>query len=557
MVIEIVWDNRCCLQFLWWGQKPQEHPRTVFELGLSQLPNFVFQELQFRELHSVKMDVSVTEVKETGGSRKRPETCEDNKDFLSNLPDPILVHILSFLPLRDAIKTVLFRQFGNLWLSMPVLDLDNCLYHEYEDYDFEYDDCDYENFMDLIHQVWNYHNDTTLDKLRLKLCFELQSKNGPASDYANKEKERAAADQIENLVVHAISRKVKILDLDFKGCAISGSMDPLTFYEFPDHFRSNYLTDLRLAACDITSFEEINLPALRVLFLKDVAVSDEVMEKLLLGCQFLEDLSVVNCYGLGKMYCMNPNLKKVMVFVNIESRQLFLSCPHAVSLHLSGWIQGATLLNVSSLVDCSLSFSYKFKCEQRSYDSISRLLLGVHRCKTFIPCTWSILVLTIWKLNNFPCPRFKWKNLRLTLDLTKWHHPGLSLLFKSSQSLETLSMYISHSRVSISQFVKAARWIEDYEFDVQKYWDLQEADFPFLESITLHGHINEPSVIQMLKFLLKNAPRLRQVLISAKHPAASERKSKPYTSGQLKLLRHVLMTNANAFPYRVHSRQAK
>ncbi|KAL0312441.1 UNVERIFIED_CONTAM: putative F-box/FBD/LRR-repeat protein [Sesamum radiatum] len=382
------------------------------------------------------MDVSVTEVKETVGSQKMPKTYEDNKDFISYLPDPILVHILSFLPLRDAIKTVLFRQFGNLWISMPVLDLDNCLYHEYEDYDFLLD-CDYDNFMDVIHQVCNHHNNTTLDKLHLKLCFEQHSKNGPASDYAE-EKERAAADQIENLVVHAISRKVKILDLDFKCRAISGSMDPLAFYEFPDLFRSNYLTDLRLASCDIRSFEEIYLPALRVLFLEEVL---------------------------------------------------------------------------------------------RSYDSISRLLQEVRRCKTFTPCTLSILVLSIWKLKKIPCPRFEWKNLRLTLDLTKWHHLGLALLLKSSQTLETLSMYISHNRFGISQFVKAAHWIQDYEFNVQKYWDLQEAEFPFLESITVHGDVNEPSVIQVMKFLLKSAPRLRKMVISAKnlYPAASGRKNDPYS----------------------------
>ncbi|KAK4435487.1 hypothetical protein Salat_0712100 [Sesamum alatum] len=388
------------------------------------------------------MNISVDEVKETGGGRKKPKTCEGNKDFFSYLPDPILMHILSFLPLRDAIKTVLFRRFGNLWLSMPVLDLDNCLYHEYgDDYD-EDDDCDYKNFMDVVNQVRNHHNDTTLDKLRVKLYFELHySKNGPASDNANAKKERAAADQIGNLVGYAISRKVKILDLDFRGCATPGIMNPLTYFAFPDLFRSNYLTDLRLVACDIRSFEEINLPALRVLFLKELAVTDK-----------------------------------------------------------------------------------------RAYITIRRLLQAVHHCKTFSPCSWSILVLSIWKLKNIPCPHFKWKNLRLTLGLTKWHHPGLSLLFKKSQSLETLSMYISPSTSNIFQF-EEARWMSEHEFDGEKYWDSQEADFPFLESITVHGHINEPCVMQMVKFLLKNAPRLRQMVISAKnlsHPG-----NYPYTSEQL------------------------
>jgi hypothetical protein len=50
-------------------------------------------------------------------------------DFLSNLPDPIIHHIMSFLPTRDSTRvSILSKRLGSVCRSYPILDFDQPLY---------------------------------------------------------------------------------------------------------------------------------------------------------------------------------------------------------------------------------------------------------------------------------------------------------------------------------------------------------------------------------------------------------------------------------------------
>ena len=55
---------------------------------------------------------------------ERAETAAST-DIISSLPDCLLSHILSFLPIRDSAATsVLSRRWRHLWILVPILDLD-------------------------------------------------------------------------------------------------------------------------------------------------------------------------------------------------------------------------------------------------------------------------------------------------------------------------------------------------------------------------------------------------------------------------------------------------
>ncbi|PRQ17700.1 putative F-box domain-containing protein [Rosa chinensis] len=48
-----------------------------------------------------------------------------NEDRISELPDAILCHILSFFSTREAVKTsILSHRWKNVWASVPNLDFD-------------------------------------------------------------------------------------------------------------------------------------------------------------------------------------------------------------------------------------------------------------------------------------------------------------------------------------------------------------------------------------------------------------------------------------------------
>ncbi|GER41518.1 F-box family protein [Striga asiatica] len=474
------------------------------------------------------MDISSNEEEEIFSHTKRvKKSHEENHDFFSDLPDPILVHILSFLPLRDAIRTVVLPRFGKLWLSLPVLDLDNCVYHE-DDEDTDVVICDNENFMHVVHQVWNHQGENTLNKLHLRFALALtyshyteSDLNNPnLSDYERRkvDKKRAALYQVGKLIGYAVSRKVKVLDIDLEGCDFIEQ-----YYELPDVLNTGYLTNLRLAACDIRSCEQINLPALRVLFLNKVLLSDEAIERILNGCPFLEDLSLFDCHGFRQLNSKNPNLKKLMLSLAVNKWIVVVQCPHVVSIGISGWIEGVFLEHVSSLVEASVDYISSFRCMDRKYVLVRALLFMASRCRTFSICDGSVLLMSIWKLKNVVCPQFQWKHIKVKLHLTKWDLPGLSLLLKhSSSSLVELTMLALGQSDSFFQTADT-KWIWEYDFDGEGYLNSQEATLPCLESIRIHScHIRDPYFIQIVKFLLKNTPRLQKMVISTERRFTSE-----------------------------------
>ncbi|KAJ3673881.1 hypothetical protein LUZ60_005873 [Juncus effusus] len=57
--------------------------------------------------------------------RRRSNHQELESDRLSDLPEPLLLHILSFLPTKSSIRTsLLSRRFRHLWTASPSIDLD-------------------------------------------------------------------------------------------------------------------------------------------------------------------------------------------------------------------------------------------------------------------------------------------------------------------------------------------------------------------------------------------------------------------------------------------------
>lgn len=53
----------------------------------------------------------------------------DNADRISALPEPLLQHIMSFLPSKDAVRTRLLSEiWEKAWCTFPVLNFDEDLF---------------------------------------------------------------------------------------------------------------------------------------------------------------------------------------------------------------------------------------------------------------------------------------------------------------------------------------------------------------------------------------------------------------------------------------------
>ncbi|XP_061371781.1 F-box/LRR-repeat protein At3g26922-like isoform X2 [Gastrolobium bilobum] len=69
-------------------------------------------------------EMGVVENESEEPNMKRAKQSENNEDRLSDLPDCVLIHLMSFVPTKDAIRTcVLSRRWKNLWKQLPSLIL--------------------------------------------------------------------------------------------------------------------------------------------------------------------------------------------------------------------------------------------------------------------------------------------------------------------------------------------------------------------------------------------------------------------------------------------------
>ncbi|MED6151367.1 hypothetical protein PIB30_081874 [Stylosanthes scabra] len=86
----------------------------------------------------VKMRIICRKMKRARCTQNQNESDANGVDRLSDLPDSILLHIMSFMMIRDAVKTcILSRMWENLWKFMPNITLhtadfrNHCVFSEF------------------------------------------------------------------------------------------------------------------------------------------------------------------------------------------------------------------------------------------------------------------------------------------------------------------------------------------------------------------------------------------------------------------------------------------
>lgn len=332
-------------------------------------------------------------------SSKRTRSEEGQNDWISQLPESVLVDILSYLPTKDAVKMTLISRFRNLWTYIRCLSFDECAYHDHSSYDGEnYDGPHYdESFLNLIRHVLILHERTTIDEFHLKFAFNLF--NAIHDDHYNSDgyasKERRMASELTTWIKFSLRKQVKVLDIDLLGCGLS---EPEVNYELPTSIlTNNYLKELSLAGCGIEEKGRIHLTSLTMLSLKEIILSDKIMGEIIVGCPMLEELSLDGCCGLRKLKLTTSNIKRLRIFIGwrneVANSRLEISCPGLKSLELAGSIQLVQLKYSSSISDASLYYSRTFMCERMIYEKVQMLLWKLAEVNVFIPCTWTILVL--------------------------------------------------------------------------------------------------------------------------------------------------------------------
>ncbi|KAJ0228662.1 hypothetical protein HA466_0323080 [Hirschfeldia incana] len=362
-------------------------------------------------------------------------------DCISSMPDVILHHILSFIPICLAIRSsALSRRWRHVWCETPRLDFRAYHYHP----------------MASVRDI----NQTLVSYKSPKITSFHLSDPGWVPQLEP---------QINSWIEFAVSRNVEQLFMSF-GCRV----DHRT-YRFPNSFyRSSSLENLRLDFITIPGCT-VSWKSLRSLTLDYCFQS---LDDVLSGCPVLESLTLGYCGGVR---CLDLSKSPTLTILKITRRlyawenrgSMEIVAPHLRFLELSNSDEPCTLVDVSSLTKAKIDIHVlPDPYQYHSYDDdvkadflrlenmLLKMLAQLQNVEQLTFETTFLQIISLAELRGVPFPMLKVQTLTLHTMIAKSVTPGITTLLQSSPALKKLIVYATEPKS-----------IEDRDLDV--YLDSQ------------------------------------------------------------------------------------
>ncbi|XP_076954445.1 FBD-associated F-box protein At4g10400-like [Bidens hawaiensis] len=405
-------------------------------------------------------------------SRKQTASSK-NADLISSLPEELQSHILSLMPTKYAVQTIILsKRWRYTWMHITKLDFD-----------------------DIPHNIGSGNVAQSVDGV-LASCKTSQLEFFRLNISSN----RVQKSSVSNWIDKAVRLNIRELDIQVK------------FLELPSSlFTCRTLTKLRLdPESPIRTVWEcpsvVSLPCLKTL---DIVVYTNPLVyafKLILACPILENLSLKVVWHSGvEDYVFNiPTLKRLKLTLLDSSRtnKVVLRVPNLEHLSFDGILRSLFVMeNVPALVEGSFSF-YK-----RSFNNLSfELLKGISGVK-------SLFLQKIRETQSedsslhkilFASPLPVFLNMK-HLELKGLWHFGLILNFlESSPELEEI--YIEK--------LQGSHWIAPKS--------VPACMLAKLTTIKLLNFMGRKCDMPFVKFLLGNANVLKRVTINLEKSSIEE-----------------------------------
>ncbi|KAL9159224.1 hypothetical protein ABFS82_08G119900 [Erythranthe guttata] len=404
-------------------------------------------------------------------------------DWISELPDEILVHILSLLSLKEAARTsVLSSRWINLWKHTPSLCFDaqqsliDKLY-----LDVELLESERLKYVKWVNSVIQSHISPALKEFKIR--FNL-----------NKSSSKAITQWLE----FAFSRKVERLELDIK--TRHGSSK---YYCFPDEFLTltNFRPPPNFQPASHSMLVAAGFKSLKALVFKFVRVSGGAIEFLLHNCPLLEQLIVHESNKLSKLQVCGSSLK-------LKHLEIVHCCPGLESLKVSApklttlivtTVTGLLLENVPMLVNVSV------RCDPDSI-SIKRLFdVVLSRCISHMHTLY---------LGQYSCG-FLRGEMDEICDLPKM--PNLKKLVieycgRGHESLIRLAALIRASPY-LEEFVLQFNWSTLPREDRQIEGAVANSPHHHLKIFKFCSYYGSANDVELLSYILENCIVLEKIII--------------------------------------------
>ncbi|KAK6120284.1 hypothetical protein DH2020_045975 [Rehmannia glutinosa] len=403
--------------------------------------------------------------------KKRAKRCHGDDDRISQLPDDILVIILSFLSLTEAARTsVLSSRWINLWKHTSSLNFDaesalqKIAEPEVVEKKYELLEMERPKYIKWVKRVLQSHKAPTLKEFRI--CFALSRSNRNA---------------ITRWLKFAFARKVERLELDLDGELLMLSR-PYENYTFPEELLTRSI-----------GAASIDFKSLRALSLKFVNVSGEAVEFFLRNCPLLEKLVVRGTEKISNLEVCGPSLmlKHLELCNCYHIKSIMISAPNLTSLSVS-ILKGLVLVNVPMLVELSVSN-------------------GIDPIKYLIPalaCCISQLEILALQLHN-PLE-----------NKEDYKFPELPKLKKLVINYGVARR--DESLIQLTPLIRASPYLEEFVFQVCLFYHIgsdrefeNTLSFPHqhLKMFKFCGYYGGTSDFELVRYILENCVALEKMII--------------------------------------------
>lgn len=362
------------------------------------------------------------------GRQSRRENKSEGIDYISHLPEAIILHILSFLPLKELVAVSFLSR---LWQGMVLalismvpsnLNLDEikmmgkyvcrreicypkhgdghtpdsahqCLCHSVR--------AARRKFEEFVDRTLLLHTGCTIEKLRLSICYDqnMPLKNSTETYDAHSEYTK----RIEKWVQFAFRNNIKILELDFS----KGKMFEPTgwdkIYDMPHgNFAPKNLRTFILNYCKQSPSIFVVFGSLQRLSFKQVkffGCSVLTIGELVAKCPTLEDLSLEYCIIPNDFTVSDQDMKiKRLSLINCKTDEwpmfpIDISTPDLLMLTMVGvYLMNSTVRKALHLADVVIDIKQKYG-DHIQGDALGLLLTSLKHCQTLTLSTWCIQVL--------------------------------------------------------------------------------------------------------------------------------------------------------------------
>ncbi|XP_015169554.1 F-box/LRR-repeat protein At5g02910-like [Solanum tuberosum] len=428
---------------------------------------------------------------------------ETGTDWISALPNSVIVEILCKIPITDACTTtILSKRWQNMWTCIHDL---NC-YRSKTSTGWSA-----KRFISFIDNALPLLTTSKIEGFTLHF-----RSNIALSNYSSK---------LNKWLQIVLKKKVENLHLDLwyyhdsMYLCFNGDR-----YSLPqDLCSSSSLLNLKCQYCRIPEDRILNWTSLKSLTLTSLLLSDEHMKQITSNCHHLESLKLCDFCGFHRLHLTSPNCTRLELSnhthpLNYMGDECYFEivAPYVQHLKISGDFVGVEIRlgDLSSLIHADLT--YHWYDLHGLDDVINKSIVKDHL--TSVACANDLIISSLYiemismlilQKEDVPLPLLECKRLTINSWTSKYTFFGIDRLLSSTPCLENLTIHLKKDSTFLNYWCEDMDMLEDiFEGSLRNLKILKV----ILQWSLFINHITTEQT-KVMKYLLERAKNLEKLVI--------------------------------------------